>query len=235
MTITYSIQPSTLLPEEEVNPYGRYMVQTTSSASVPVSVTTEEISNFLKAGSTVNLVDEGEVIIGTLMPTLKGGFVLATEPTPVDTQLNVGFRPSPKLLEYTRFEVTFARSNTVVRAPSISLISDWYQNERTDNSISINGGHSTYIEIKGVNLKLGNTLNAELTEIGGGGETVTLASDTGLIKWSDRLISFNTKIAMTTPEAPGMFTLTTPQATGIFTLTIGDKITTAIVNIINRT
>jgi len=85
-----------------------------------------------------------------------------------------------------RQSVSFERVDTVMRNPVITLVSDWYQNERVDGTISVNGGHSNYVEIKGSHFKVGETLTVTLTEIGGSATAVQLANQYGLIKWTDQ-------------------------------------------------
>ena len=138
--------------------------------------------------------------------------------------ISVGFRSSSTLYEATRQAVSFERVDTVMRNPVITLVSDWYQNERTDGIISVNGGHSNYVEIKGNHFKVGETLTVTLTEIGGAATAVQLANQYALIKWTDHLIAFNTKVS-----------LTTPTATGTLTVDVDGKIATVVVTIIDRT
>lgn len=138
--------------------------------------------------------------------------------------MSIGFRPGFSLHNAVQQDVEFERIDTVIRSPSITLVSDWYQNERTDGAISINGGHSNYVEIKGTHFKLDETVTVTLTEIGGDLVSVQLANDSGLIKWTDHLIAFNAKVNIATPET-----------TGTLTINIGDKVATTTVSILDRT
>ena len=225
MTIKYSIQPSSLTPTGQTAPYGRYQVHLQDDeTTITVDSTYATIADLLKIGASVVLVGSDNKPIGTLTPTLKGGFPLAESPTPTADSVAVGFRPSTNLYEMVRQSISFERVDTVIRNPVISLVSDWYQNERTDGTISVNGGHSNYVEIKGNHFKVGETLTVTLTEIGGAETSVQLANQYGLIKWTDRLIAFNTKVS-----------LTTPTATGTLTVDVDGKIATVVVTITDRT
>jgi hypothetical protein len=224
MTIKYSIQPSSLSPNGQSEPYGRYQVQIQDETTMPLDSTSATIAAALKAGNQVILLGSDNEPIGSILPALKGGFTLAESPTPTAENMSIGFRPSYSLHNAVQQDVEFERIDTVIRVPSIILVSDWYQNERTDGAISVNGGHSNYVEIKGNNFKLSDTLTVTLTEIGGGLLSVELADDTGLIKWTDHLIAFNTKVNIVTPET-----------TGTLTINIGGKIATMTVSIIDRT
>jgi hypothetical protein len=225
MTIKYSIQPSTLIPDGQTAPHGRYQVHLQDEETIiTVDSTHATIADLLKISASVVLVGSDNQPIGTLMPTLKGGFPLAESPTPTADNVSVGFRPSSTLYEATRQSVSFERVDSVMRNPVITLVSDWYQNERVDGIISVNGGHSNYVEIKGNHFKVGETLTVTLTEIGGSATAVQLANQYGLIKWTDRLIAFNTKVA-----------LITPTATGTLTVDIDGKIASVVVTITDRT
>lgn len=224
MTIKYSIQPSVLSPDGQSGPYGRYQIQVQDDSTVAVDSTNSAIANLLKAGNQVVLVGSDNEPIGWIMPSLKGGFLLSESPTPTAENVSIGFRASSTLLEDTRQAVDFERLDTVVRTPAITLVSEWYQNERTDGAISVNGGHSNYVEIKGSHLKLGDTVTVTLTEIGGGLVSVMLANEqTGLIKWTDHLIAFNTKVNIATPETTGTLTVTVDGKAVSMTVTIIDR------------
>jgi len=230
MALKYSIQSSSLSPDGVTDPYGRFMVQyrepleadTLTIADEEIDVDT--IAAALQEGRPITIKTSLGVEIGQLLTTLKGGFLISDDPTPTSDQIGIGFRPSVSVLSSTRFEPVFERIDTVVRNPSITLVSDWYQNERTDNAISINGGHSNYVEIRGSNFKLDTTLSVTLTEIGGDELSVQLADDVALIKWTDRLIAFNAKQNMITPET-----------TGTLTVNVGSKSTSTTVTIIDQT
>lgn len=224
MTIQYSIQPSSLSPPGITDPYGRYQVQVQNDTTVAISSTFATIANHLKAGDQVVILDSDDEPIGTIMPSLKGGFLLADSPSPTVENMSVGFRPSAELYNVVKQDVTFQRLDTVTRSPSIVLVSDWYENERTDGGISVGGGHSNYVEIKGTNLKLDSTVSVILTEIGGDETSVTLLnSESPMIKWTDRLISFNAKVS-----------ISTPASTGTLSVTVGTKTVSLVVNILNR-
>jgi len=224
MTIKYSIQPSSLTPDGQTAPYGRYQIHLQDEEpTITVDSTSVAIADLLKTGSQVLLVGSDNQPIGSLVPSLKGGFPLAESPTPTADSVSVGFHASSVLHEAVRQSVDFQRVDTVVRNPVIMLVSDWYQNERADGSISINGGHSNYVEIKGNHLKLGETLTVTLTEIGGGATSVVLASDAGLIKWTDRLIAFNTKANITTPTATATLTVTSDGKSASVVVTLVDR------------
>lgn len=224
MTIKYSIQPSTLSPNGQSEPYGRYQVQIQDETTITLDSTLVAIAAALRAGNQVILLGSDNEPIGSILPALKGGFTLAESPTPTAENMSIGFRPSSSLHNAVQQDVEFERIDTVIRGPSITLVSDWYQNERTDGAISVNGGHSNYVEIKGNNLKLDDIVTVTLIEIGGGLVSVELASDSGLIKWTDHLIAFNAKVSIATPET-----------TGTLTINIGGKIATMTVSIIDRT
>ena len=225
MTIKYSIQPSPLAPNGQTAPYGRYQVHLQEDeTTITVDSTYATIADLLKIGTSVLLVGSDNKPIGTLSPALKGGFPLAESPTPTPDNISVGFRSSSTLYEATRQAVSFERVDTVMRNPVITLVSDWYQNERTDGIISVNGGHSNYVEIKGNHFKVGETLKVTLTEIGGAETSVQLANQYGLIKWTDHLIAFNTKVG-----------LATVTATGTLTVEVDGKIATVVVTITDRT
>ena len=225
MTIKYSIQPSPLTPAGQTAPYGRYQVHLQEDeTTITVDSTYATIADLLKSGSLVVLVGSDNQPIGTLSPALKGGFPLAESPTPTADSVSVGFRPSTNLYEVVRQAISFERVDTVMRNPIINLVSDWYQNERVDGTISVNGGHSNYVEIKGSHFRVGETLTVTLTEIGGAATSVMLANQDGLIKWTDRLIAFNTKIG-----------LATVTATGTLTVEVDGKIATVVVTITDRT
>jgi len=225
MTIKYSIQPSTFIPDGQTAPYGRYQVHLQAEETIiTVDSTHVTIADLLKIGASVILMGSDNQPIGTLMPTLKGGFTLAESPTPTAENVSVGFRPSSTLYEAVRQAVTFERMDTVMRNPVITVVSDWYQNERVDGIISVNGGHSNYVEIKGNHFRVGETLTVTLTEIGGAATSVQLANQYGLIKWTDRLIAFNTKA-----------TLVTPTATGTLIVDIEGKTVSVVVTITDRT
>jgi len=225
MSIKYSIQPSTFTPDGQTAPYGRYQVHVQEDeTTITVDSTYAAIADLIKVGSLVVLVGSDNQPIGTLIPTLKGGFPLAESPTPTADSVSVGFRPSVTLYEVVRQSVSFERVDTVMRNPVITLVSDWYQNERVDGIISVNGGHSNYVEIRGNHFKVGETLTVTLTEIGGSATSVQLANQYGLIKWTDHLIAFDTKAA-----------LVTPTATGTLSVDIEGKIASVVVTITDRT
>lgn len=224
MTIKYSIQPSTLIPDGQTVPYGRYQVHLQDEETIiTVDSTYATIADVLKIGASVILMGSDNQPIGTLMPTLKGGFSLAESPIPTADNVSIGFRPSTALYEVVRQAVSFERVDTVMRNPIITLVSDWYQNERVDGTISVNGGHSNYVEIKGSHFKMGETLTVTLTEIGGAATTVQLANQYGLIKWTDHLIAFNTKVALVTPTATGTLTVDIEGKTVSVVVTITDR------------
>lgn len=224
MTIKYSIQPSTLIPDGQTAPHGRYQVHLQDEETIiTVDSTHATIADLLKISASVVLVGSDNQPIGTLMPTLKGGFPLAESPTPTAENVSVGFRPSSTLYEATRQSVSFERVDTVMRNPVITLVSDWYQNERVDGTISVNGGHSSYIEIKGSHFRVGETLTVTLTEIGGATTAVQLANQYGLIKWTDHLIAFSTKVALVTPTATGTLSVEIDGKTVSVVVTITDR------------
>jgi hypothetical protein len=225
MTLKYSIQVSSLTPDGQTTPYGRYQVHLQEDETViTVDSTSAAIADLLKIGTPVLLVGSDQQPIGTLSPALKGGFPLAQSPTPTTENVSIGLRPSTALYEATRQSISFERVDTVMRNPIITLVSDWYQNERADGSISVNGGHSNYVEIKGNHFKLGETLAVTLTEIGGEATSVQLANQYGLIKWTDHLIAFNTKVS-----------ISTPAATGTLTVEVDGKSSSVVVTIVDRT
>jgi len=224
MTIKYSIQQSTLSPDGQSEPYGRYQVQIQNETTITIDATSEMIATALKAGHQVLLLGNDNEPIGTILPSLKGGFALAESPTPTAKNMSIGFRSSTTLHNAIQQDVEFERINTAVRSPSITLVSDWYQNERIDGAISINGSDSNYVEIKGNNLKLSNTLVVSLTKIGTGVEPIQLADNTGLIKWTNHLIAFNTKV-----------NIVTQKTTATLVVNNGGKITTITVILIDRT
>ena len=63
-----------------------------------------------------------------------------------------------------------------------------------------------------------------LTEIGGTATSVELANQYGLIKWTEHLIAFNTKVS-----------LAASTATGTLTVDVDGKSSSVVVNIIDRT
>jgi len=224
MTLKYSIQPSNLAPNGQTAPYGHYQVHLQDEeTAITVDSTYASIADLLKIGTPVLLVGSDNKPIGTLLPALKGGFPLAESPTPTADNVSVGFRPSSTLYEATRQSVSFERVDTVTRNPVITLVSDWYQNERVDGIISVNGGHSNYVEIKGSHFKVGETLTVTLTEIGGSATAVVLANQYGLIKWTDHLIAFNTKVSLVTPAATGTLTVEIEGKTASVVVTITDR------------
>ena len=224
MTIKYSIQPSTLTPDGQPAPYGRYQVHLSDEETViAIDSTAAALADILKIGAPILLVGTDNKPIGTLSPALKGGFLMADSPTPTPDNISIGFRSSATLYEATRQSVSFERVNTVMRTPVISLVSDWYQNERTDGTVSVNGGHSSYIEIKGSYFKLGESLTVTLTEIGGAATTVQLANQYGLIKWTEHLIAFNTKVFLSTPTATGTLTVEVDGKSTSVEVTITDR------------
>ena len=225
MTIKYSIQPSSLTPTGQTTPYGRYQIHLQEDeTTITVDATYAAIAELLKTGASVALMGSDNQLIGTLSPALKGGFPLAESPTPPADSISIGFRPSPNLYEAIRQSVSFERVDTVMKKPVINLVSDWYQNERGDGTISVNGGHSNYVEIRGSHFKLGEMLTVTLTEIGGAETSVMLANQDGLIKWTDRLIAFNTKVG-----------LATVTATGTVTVDVDGKVASVVVTITDRT
>ena len=139
MTLKYSIQLSSLVPDGQTTPYGRYQVHLQGDETViTVDSTYATIADLLKIGTPVLLVGTDQQPIGTLIPALKGGFPLAQSPTPIPENVSIGLRPSAVLYEAIRQSISFQRVDTVTRTPTITLVSDWYQNERTDGSVSVN-------------------------------------------------------------------------------------------------
>lgn len=123
MTIKYSVQPSVLSPDGVTDPYGRYQVELQSDVVFQCSnFTTSDIADALKAGGTVVLLDSNSEVIGRIVPTVKGGFLISDSPSPLKEQANIGFTPSPLLLEFFRFQLTFAQVPTVQIVPTITSI-----------------------------------------------------------------------------------------------------------------
>ena len=224
MTIKYSIQLSTLSPDGQSEPYGRYQIQIQNETTMTIDATSATIAAALKAGHQVLLLGSDNEPIGSILPALKGGFALAESPTPTAKNMSIGFRPSSTLYNIVQQDIEFERIDTVIRSPSITLVSDWYQNERTDGTISINGSDSNYVEIKGSHFKLHDSLIITLTKMGSGLDPIQLADNTGLIKWTDHLIAFNTKV-----------NIVTQKTTGTLIVNNGGKIATMTITIIDRT
>ncbi len=159
MTIQYSIQPSTLSPTDVEVPYGRYQVSSNGLLEIPpLNVTKETIVTALKAGNTVDLISSDGALIGSLLPTVKGGFILSEEPTPNASSVNIGFRPSVGILADLRFEITFERVATSVVLPQISEVEIWVAGgyDPLFNTYPVGSPRDATCIFKGSNLNLAN-------------------------------------------------------------------------------
>jgi len=219
MTIKYQVQPSSLVPAGVTEPYGRYQLVLMSNGQSVSSLTVTQITALMKDGGTVTLVDSDGAYIGSLQPTLSGGFLISDSPAPVPESVGVGFRPSSHLLENLRFEVSFNRVDTTYRQPIITSIKSWYQNEPYTGYV-INGGHSALVVIEGYNLKLASDFHGDLFI--GAVNFPNVCTNSVFITWTDKRIEYLEKLAVVVPAATGVFTYYTGDRTTEIEIPITD-------------
>ncbi|OQW90352.1 MAG: hypothetical protein BWK79_20145 [Beggiatoa sp. IS2] len=118
MTIKYSVQPSNLAPSGITEPYGRYQVEYQSDVPLELNITTAQVSSALNEGNTVVLLASDGEVIGRIVPSVKGGFVIAEATSPTKEQAGIGFVP----LEEFRYALTFAVQPTVQVVPIITSV-----------------------------------------------------------------------------------------------------------------
>lgn len=224
MPLNYSVQPSTLSNSNN-DVLARYQVsygEPTVTYSLGVNFPYDSVSTSLSEGRPVVFVDGSDAPYFSIIPSIAGSTLLATPATPTMDQVNVGFRPSPAFLSSVREKTNFNRVESSARIPNVFIVNEQYLDEKAENTISVNGGHSDYIEIVGINLRpIGNNVTISLND---GTDTVALATNKAqLITWTQSRIAFNTKAALVTPAASGTLEVDVDGKTTTFPVTITDR------------
>ena len=222
----YSVQPSSLT-NSSGDVLGRYQVSY-SEPTVNFNLEqfpTSQVVESLAEGRPVNFTLDGTTYFQVL-PSISGSTLFQTPETPLASNLGLGFRPSVRFLASVRSGATFNKVSTASRVPVVLVVNSMYLDEKATNSISINGGHSCWVEIVGTNLRLaGENITITLSVSDLPQDSVQLVTDkTEVITWTNSRISFLTKAYLVSP----------PQ-TGILSIVVDGKSTTFNINVIDRT
>ena len=224
--INYQVQASSLQSDSDPTPLGRYLVEVGNPVTFETTLDIEAIANVLKDGNAVAITNATGEILFSIQPTLTGSFPLSEPATPTASNIGIGFRPSKQLLALTRFEPGFLRVATTVRQPAIVSVTSSYLNEPYASSIIINGGHSSFVTIRGTDLKLNPddplTINYEFTS---DGTPESVVAATNFITHTASTIQFTTKPIATPPLS----------STGSLVYTAGDRTVSYSVAVVDMT
>lgn len=220
--INYSVQPSSL-SNSSSDVLGRYQVSygeavvNFSLGEFPLS----EVSQSLADGRPVNFLFEGSTLF-QIIPSISGSTLFSAPTTPLASQVNLGFRPTPAFLAAVREKTTFSKVETSARIPVVLVVNEQYLDEKAVNTISVNGSHSDYIEIVGKNLRpMGDNITISVND---GTDTVALVnSKAQVINWTNSRIQFTTKAGISTPAATGLLEIDVDGRTTTFQVAILDR------------